>query len=253
MARHGIFVAPFDELYDPADLARLAVRAEEHGWDGFFLWDHLRYAAPVWAVADPWIAMAAIATLTRRIAFGPLITPVARRRPHKLARETVTLDHLSNGRLILGVGLGSDSSHEFEDFEPQAVDPRERARLLDEGLDALARFWGGEFVPPPVQQPRIPVWVAGRWPNRRPLRRAARWDGYFPIDLPGPAALAELAGELGDLRGPDAGPFELVVTDPPGSDWAAWEAAGATWCLTGWDSQPRLDAVRAAIDAGPGT
>jgi len=252
MARHGIFVAPFDELYDPAELARLAVRAEEHGWDGFFLWDHVRYRAPVHAVADPWIAMAAIATLTRRIVFGPLITPLARRRPHKLARETVTLDHLSNGRLILGVGLGSDSSREFEDFEPDAVAPHDRARLLDEGLAALARYWGGEFLPPPVQQPRIPVWVAGRWPNRRPLHRAVHWDGYFPIDLAGPQMLAELAGELHELRGPDAGAFDVAVTDAPGSDWAAWEAAGATWCLTGWDAQPRLGDVRAAIDAGPG-
>jgi alkanesulfonate monooxygenase SsuD/methylene tetrahydromethanopterin reductase-like flavin-dependent oxidoreductase (luciferase family) len=163
----------------------------------------------------------------------------------------VTLDHLAGGRVVLGVGLGSDSSREFEDFEPHAVDPRERARLLDEGLDALARYWSGELEPGPLQQPRIPVWVAGRWPNRRPLRRAVRWDGFFPIDLPGPQALAELAGELADLRTDAGGPFELVVTDPPGADWDAWISAGATWCLTGWDSQPRLAEVRAAIEAGP--
>ena len=251
MACHGIFVAPFDELYEPALLARLAARAEERGWDGFFLWDHVRYRAPARAVADPWICLAAIAAATERVRIGPMVTPVARRRPHKLARETVTLDHLSGGRVVLGVGLGSDSSREFEDFEPHAVDPRERARLLDEGLDALARHWSGELEPGPLQQPRIPVWVAGRWPNRRPLRRAVRWDGFFPIDLPGPQALAELAGDLADLRKDAGGPFELVVTDPPGADWDAWIAAGATWCLTGWDSQPRLADVRAAIEAGP--
>lgn len=245
MARHGIFVAPFDELYDPRTLAELAASAEERGWDGFFLWDHVRYRPPVRAVADPWVALAAIATTTERIALGPLVTPLARRRPHKLARETVTLDHLSRGRLILGAGLGSDRSGEFTDFG-EVAGQRERAGLLDDGLDALARYWEGGFDPPPVQRPRIPVWIAGRWPNRRPLRRALRWDGFFPIDLPGPDALAEYAAEI------DRDAFELVVTDPPGSDWAAWERAGATWCLAGWDSQPRLDAVREAIEAGPG-
>jgi alkanesulfonate monooxygenase SsuD/methylene tetrahydromethanopterin reductase-like flavin-dependent oxidoreductase (luciferase family) len=246
MARHGIFVAPFDELFDPRVLAELAARAEERGWDGFFLWDHVRYRPPVRAVADPWVALAAVAAATSRIRIGPLVTPLARRRAHKLARETVTLDHLSGGRLILGAGLGSDRSGEFTDFG-DAADPRERARLLDRGLDDLARYWGGEFEPPPAQRPRVPVWIAGRWPNRRPLRRALRWDGFFPIDLPGPDALAEYAAAVA------RDPFDLVVTDPPGSDWRAWERAGATWCLTGWDAQPRLDAVREAIEAGPGS
>ena len=118
--------------------------------------------------------------------------------------------------------------------------------LLDDGLERLAAYWGGELQPPPVQQPRIPVWLAARWPNRRPVRRAAQWDGLFPIDLPGPDALAELAAEVPSDRS-----FDLVVTDRPGTDWAPWIAAGATWCLAGWDSQPRLDAVTAAIDAGP--
>jgi alkanesulfonate monooxygenase SsuD/methylene tetrahydromethanopterin reductase-like flavin-dependent oxidoreductase (luciferase family) len=243
MVRHGVFVAPFDELYDPRVLAELAVSAEERGWDGFFLWDHIRYRPPASAVADVWIALAAIAASTSRIALGPLVTPIARRRPHKLARETVTLDHLSRGRLILGAGLGGDRSGEFSGFGEE-TDERARARLLDEGLESLEEYWRGGFDPPPVQQPRIPVWIAGRWPNRRPLQRALRWDGYFPIDLPGPDALAEYAAEIDR-------DIELVVTDPPGSDWAAWERAGATWCLTGWDSTPRLDAVREAIEAGP--
>ena len=88
-----------------------------------------------------------------------------------------------------------------------------------------------------MQQPRIPVWAASRWPNRKPLVRAARLDGLFPIDLPGPDALAELAAEVHALRAPDAtGPFDLVVTNPPGTDPAPWEAAGATWCLTGFSA-----------------
>jgi alkanesulfonate monooxygenase SsuD/methylene tetrahydromethanopterin reductase-like flavin-dependent oxidoreductase (luciferase family) len=251
-AKRGIFVAPFDELVEPRTVAELAGRAEKQGWEGFFLWDHIRYRPPVKAVADPWIALAAIACATERIRIGPLITPLARRRVQKLARETVTLDHLSDGRLTLGVGLGGDRNGEFEPFGDPG-DPRERARLLEQGLDRLTEYWGGEFQPQPVQRPRIPVWVAGRWPNRRPLRRAARWDGFFPIDLTAPEGLATFAAEIRDLRARQSEPFDLVVEILPGDEPEPWEAAGATWVLTGsTDSPPRLDEVRAVIDAGPG-
>ena len=145
-------------------------------------------------MADPWVALTAIALATERLTIGPLVTPVARRRPHKLARETITLDHLSGGRVVLGVGLGSDNHGEMEDFGEE-TDPKARAKLLDDGLDRLVEHWR-DFAPPPVQQPRIPVWVAARYPNRRPLRRAVKWDGLFPIDLPGPAALAKLRAEM---------------------------------------------------------
>jgi alkanesulfonate monooxygenase SsuD/methylene tetrahydromethanopterin reductase-like flavin-dependent oxidoreductase (luciferase family) len=250
-ARHGIFVAPFEELSEPQVVVELAARAEQRGWDGFFLWDHVAYRQPVRAIADPWVTLAAIAVATRRLVLGPLVTPLARRRPHQLARETVTLDRLSQGRLVLGVGLGSDRTGEFDLARfGEEQDPRARARLLDEGLDRLLAYWSGEFEPPPVQRPRIPVWVAARWPHRRPLRRAARYDGLFPIDLPGPDALAELAGEMQALRG-GAGNFDLVVTNPAGTDPAPWIAAGATWCLTGFDMQPTVEEVRRAIDAGP--
>ncbi|MFL5839363.1 MAG: LLM class flavin-dependent oxidoreductase, partial [Thermoleophilaceae bacterium] len=176
MARRGIFIAPFEELADAAVLARLAERAEAAGWDGFFVWDHVDYRAPVQAIADPWVCMAAIACATERLLLGPLITPPARRRIHKLARETVTLDRLSGGRLVFGAGLGSDNSGEFSKFGEEA-DARARAALLDDGLDRLAAFWAGEFEPRPLQQPRIPVLLAARWPNRKPVRRALRWDG----------------------------------------------------------------------------
>ena len=239
-ARRGIFVAPFGELFDPRVVADLAARAEERGWDGFFVWDHVRYSPPTLAVADPWVALTAVALATERVTIGPLVTPLSRRRPQKLARETITLDHVSRGRLVLGAGLGSDNHGEFEDFG-EVTDPRERARLLDDGLDALVRYWG-EFSPPPVRQPRIPVWIAARWPNRRPVRRAARWDGLFPIDLPGPEALAELREEVDG---------DLIVTNPAGTDPRPWAEAGATWCLTGWGADPKLADVRAAIDAGP--
>jgi alkanesulfonate monooxygenase SsuD/methylene tetrahydromethanopterin reductase-like flavin-dependent oxidoreductase (luciferase family) len=103
------------------------------------VWDHVRCRPPVRAVADPWVALAAVASDTERIRLGPLVTPLSRRRVHKLARETVTLVLLSRGRLTLGVGLGSDRNDELEPFG-EVVDPRERARLLDEGLDRLSAY-----------------------------------------------------------------------------------------------------------------
>jgi alkanesulfonate monooxygenase SsuD/methylene tetrahydromethanopterin reductase-like flavin-dependent oxidoreductase (luciferase family) len=248
--KRGIFVAPFDELMEPRLLAELAQLAERTGWDGFFLWDHLIYSPPVRAVADPWVSLSAIAYATEQIRLGPLVTPLSRRRVHKLARETVTLDHLSDGRLTLGVGLGSSGTGEIERFGEVAA-PRERARLLDDGLEELTGYWGGGLEPPPVQDPRIPIWVAARWPSRKPVRRAARWDGLFPIELPGPDALATLAAELRELRGGDLGRFDLVAEISPGGDPGPWSGAGATWVLTSWDSQPHEAEVRAAIEAGP--
>jgi alkanesulfonate monooxygenase SsuD/methylene tetrahydromethanopterin reductase-like flavin-dependent oxidoreductase (luciferase family) len=232
-------------------VAQLAVRAEGRGWDGFFVWDHVAYAAPVRRVADPWITLAAVAAATERLIIGPLVTPIPRRRPHQLARETVTLDRLSGGRLVLGVGLGSARTGEFdpERFGEEG-DLRARARLLDDGLERVVSYWSGEFEPPPLQRPRIPVWVAASSPSRRPLRRAARWDGLFPVDLDGPAALSELRAEVEGLRDGDA-PFDLIVTNPAGTDPAPWIEAGATWCLSGFGPQPRQAQVEQAIDAGP--
>src|SRR5262245_20819178 len=247
--RRGLYLAPFDELADPRVLLGLAMHAEEHGWDGVFLWDHLRYRPPVRAVADPWVALSAIAAHTERIRLGPLVTPLSRRRVHKVARETVTLDHLSQGRLILGVGLGSDRNDELGPFG-EVVDPRERAQRLDHGLARLTEFWTGEFEPRPVQMPRIPIWVAARWPHRRPVRRAARWDGLFPVDLPGPDALAELAGEIAEQRDDDQGSFELVIDLEPGAELDPWREAGATWILTDFGRQPTEAQVREFIVQG---
>src|ERR1700754_1096525 len=158
-------------------MCELACRAEQRGWDGFFLWDHVNYRAPVRAVADPWVVLGAIGRSTERIRIGPMVTPLSRRRVQKVARESVTLDLLSRGRLTLGVGLGSDRNGELEPFGEE-VDPRRRAELLDRGLETLASLWAGQFEPAPVQQPRIPVWVAGRWGTRRRRPDAARpWAG----------------------------------------------------------------------------
>jgi alkanesulfonate monooxygenase SsuD/methylene tetrahydromethanopterin reductase-like flavin-dependent oxidoreductase (luciferase family) len=244
--KRGIFVAPFDELSDPRIMASLAVDAEARGWDGFFLWDHVNYRPPTEAVADPWVTLSAIASATERIRIGPMVTPLSRRRVQKVARETATLDLLSSGRLTFGIGLGSENNGELEPFG-EVTDPRERAALLDEGMDRLARFWSDEFRPAPLQQPRIPVWVAGRWPRKRPIERAVRWDGFFPIQLPGPDALTEIAGKVRELRGGLDG-FDLVVEHPPGSDVGPWESAGATWCLTSFGQTPSRAEVAAAID-----
>jgi alkanesulfonate monooxygenase SsuD/methylene tetrahydromethanopterin reductase-like flavin-dependent oxidoreductase (luciferase family) len=197
------------------------------------------------------VALSAIAAHTQRLRLGPMVTPLSRRRVQKVARETITLDHLSRGRLTLGVGLGSDNPAELEPYG-EVTDPRERARLLDERLARLAELWGGGFEPRPLQQPRVPVWVAGRWPHRRPVRRALQWDGLFPIELPGPEALAELAGEIGEQRPPDRGPFDLVVEIEAGDDARPWAEAGATWVLTDFGRQPRVQEVREVIESGPG-
>ena len=177
--RFGLFFPQFDELADPARLADLAVVAEEAGWSGFFLWDHM-LARPGMAVCDPWIAMAAIAAATREIRFGAMVTPLARRRPWVLARQAAALDLLSGGRLVIGVGLGDDGWKEFSSFG-DASEPRERRVLLDESLEVLQRLLTGEpvdfdgerlhvhstpFLPRPVQDP-LPIWVSPIfWPLR---------------------------------------------------------------------------------------
>lgn len=196
--KFAIDLPNYGDFGDPQLLIDLAVGAEAAGWDGFFLWDHL-VAGGRTPVTDPWVVLSAIAVRTRRIRFGPMVTPLARRRVTKLARETVALDHLSGGRFILGVGLGSHDEAEFAALGDEG-DRKLRGEILDESLELLAQLWSGErcryqgthlrvtvppFLPIPVQQPRIPVWVAGLWPNMRPMRRAAGWDGAFPIDRDG--------------------------------------------------------------------
>lgn len=258
--RFAVSVPNFGDYFNPRLLAQLAREAEESGWDGFFLWDHMifwpGFSEPI---VDPWVALAAMAMTTERIRLGTLVTPLARRRPWKLARETVSLDHLSGGRLVLGVGLGFPADAEFETFGEEP-DDRVRAAKLDEGLDVLAGLWRGEpftysgehfriaevtFRPTPVQTPRIPIWVAGMWPNRAPFRRAARWDGVAPVPLDpesgrmfSPSELSEIAGYVAAQRGSDA-PFDVVYggATPGESPSAAREAvapyaaAGLTWWI----------------------
>src|SRR5918995_7488581 len=139
--RSGVWLPLFEELADPRVVARLAADAEERGWHGVFVWDQLRWREPIKQVADPWITLAAIAAATEEVMLGPMVTPLPRRRPAKVARETATLDRLSGGRLILGVGLGGDRfGAEFSKMGEQ-VDDRLRGEMLDEALEILAVAW----------------------------------------------------------------------------------------------------------------
>ena len=271
--RSGLFVPIFDQLADPALVARLSAEAEDAGWDGFFVWDHVRWREPILEVADAWITLAAIAAATRAIRLGPMVTPLARRRPVKVARETATLDQLSGGRLTLGVGLGSDRSGNELSITGEELDDRCRARMLDEALEILTAAWSGEpvhhrgehytvdgmrFLPRPVQRPGIPVWVGGYPGKRRPLRRAARFQGFFPVDLEHPDQLAEIVTELTTLR-KEIGrnvtePFDVVAALPPRTDPGPYTSAGATWWMVEfpWD-EVSVDQVRGVIREGPAT
>jgi alkanesulfonate monooxygenase SsuD/methylene tetrahydromethanopterin reductase-like flavin-dependent oxidoreductase (luciferase family) len=265
--RLGLYIPPFDELADPALVARLCAEAEEAGWDGAFLWDQVRWREPVAAVADPQITLAAIAGATERIRLGPMVTPLARRRPAKVARETATLDGLSDGRLILGVGLGSDRFAAEYTITGEELDERKRAGMLDEALGILQAAWTGEpvrhrgehytvdamrFLPRPVQRPGVPIWVAGFYGKSRPLRRAIRYQGFFPVGIEHPDQLAEISAELGRLRPGDGAPFDIAVEIEPGSDPTPYAAAGATWGLVAFGWNPvSVDQVRGVIREGP--
>jgi alkanesulfonate monooxygenase SsuD/methylene tetrahydromethanopterin reductase-like flavin-dependent oxidoreductase (luciferase family) len=269
--RSGLYFPLFDELADPTVVARLAAEAEAAGWHGVFVWDQVRWHEPILNVADPQITLAAIATSTERILLGPMVTPLARRRPVKVARETATLDVLSGGRLRFGVGLGSDRFAGEFSMTGEELDDRTRARMLDEALDIVRAAWSGEpvhhdgehytvkgmrFLPRPIQRPGIPIWVAGFPGNRRPLHRAARYDGYFPVNLDHADQLAEMVADLATLRralGKDpADAYDLVTALEPGVDPMPYIAAGATWWLVGFpDEETTIDRVRGVIRDGP--
>jgi alkanesulfonate monooxygenase SsuD/methylene tetrahydromethanopterin reductase-like flavin-dependent oxidoreductase (luciferase family) len=243
---------------DVQRLIEAAHIAEEEGWDGIFLEDYIVYWSTPGITYDPWLVLAAIATRTKRIRLGLSVTPLSRRRPWKVAREALTLDHLSNGRLILGFGLGDDQDKGFTSFGDVA-DRKQRAELLDEGLDILAGLMSGKpfsytgkhykvdevtFLPQPVQQSRIPIWIGGFWPHKAPARRAARWDGFLPASkpdengdsFPKPADIQTIKAFVAEHR-TSTTPFDIGVggttsgNDPHGA-YTQIEPlieAGATW------------------------
>jgi probable F420-dependent oxidoreductase len=274
--KYGITVPNFGSYGEPRALAALAREAEDAGWDGFFVWDHIGGGDPSFGpdVSDPWVLLTAIALNTERIRIGTMITPVPRRRPWVLARQTVTLDRLSNGRLILGVGLGFPPT-EYSTFG-EDPDERVRARKLDEGLDVLTGLWSGEpfsyggehfrieevTFQPPAQRPRIPIWVAGMWPAHAPFRRAAKYDGAFPIHADitpiTPDELREIVAYTRAHRTSDE-PFDIILSGERGGGPYAWteplssyEAAGATWWLeTLTDWRAPIDQIHDYVRRGP--
>lgn len=250
--RYGISVP---NMAEPQQLVEVARTAEASGWDGFFLWDHIvvdRDAPPL--IAEPWTVLAAVAMVTSRVRIGTMVTPVARRRPWVLARQVTTVDHLSGGRAVLGVGLGVPPDAEYATFG-ESAEPRQHGLLLDEGLAVMDALWSGEqvrwsgphfevepvqFLPPPIQRPRVPVWSAAALPARSGVVRAARWDGVVPIYSDGvdfrpvtPAEVADVVAEIRRRRPDDA--FDVVVwaVDPDPSVRREYEAAGATWLIEG--------------------
>jgi alkanesulfonate monooxygenase SsuD/methylene tetrahydromethanopterin reductase-like flavin-dependent oxidoreductase (luciferase family) len=252
---------------DPATGAELAAEAEAAGWDGVFTWDGIAIGDT--DTYDPWVVMAAMAMTTERVRLGAIVTPPARRRPWKLARETMTLDRLSSGRLVLPVGLGALDDGAFGKVgEP--TEARVRAELLDESLAILEGLWSGEpfgfegrhyrfepmtFRPTPVQRPRIPIWVIGAWPKARSVERALRYDGILP-QTSDPSMIREVAATVARERPAASGRFEVVVegTTRDAADTTAVGAlaeAGATWWIESDWGTATVDSLRRRIASGP--
>jgi alkanesulfonate monooxygenase SsuD/methylene tetrahydromethanopterin reductase-like flavin-dependent oxidoreductase (luciferase family) len=285
--RFSINIPNFGDFADPRTVADVAVAAEQAGWDGLFVWDHVvhdkreRRGQPF---GDPWMLLTAAALATSRLRLGTLVTPVARRRPEQLARQVATLDSLSGGRVIFAAGLGGPIEDEFGSFG-DTTDPAVLAERLDEGLELLRRYWSGEpvnhrgwhyrvddvtLLPATVQRPHPPIWIGGFWPHRPPMRRAARWDGVVPLftdarhgEIPPLHQVRELVAYVLEHRDAarESG-FEVVLGGgTPGDPRQAASIieplaqAGATW----WDERQlqtshdvhRLTPVLRRIEDGP--
>lgn len=259
--RYALNIPPFT---DAARVVGWGRRAEELGWDGVFLWDHVQWSAAV-APLDPWVLLGAIAQVTERVRLGTLVTPLSRRRPVVVSKQVTTLDHLSGGRAVLGVGLGEPVDRDFADLGEEA-DHRVRASMLDEGLellDALARGpvdldgdhyrVRADLHPRPVQQPRPPVWVAGVAPHRRPLARARRWDGVVPIGQGGDLTPERLAAYLALDDTPARPGWDVVAHPAPGVPVQEYADVGATWLVSSTDplQQGWERALDRVVEAGP--
>jgi len=270
------FIITGGEAREQVELARAA---EAAGWDAVFTWDGIHVGDEV-ETYDPWALMGAMALATERVRPGAIISPLSRRRPWKVARETTTVDRLSNGRLVLPVGLGAMDDRGITGLG-EAPDRRTRAERLDEALEILIGLWSGEpfgysgrhyqfepmaFRPTPVQRPRIPIWVVGAWPSQRSMSRVLRYDGLLPYWLPKttglarpatPAQLTEMRDWIAARRNLDG--FEITMegsTSATDASSAAavvqpWAEAGATWWIeSDWDNL-EVEPMRRRIEAGP--
>jgi alkanesulfonate monooxygenase SsuD/methylene tetrahydromethanopterin reductase-like flavin-dependent oxidoreductase (luciferase family) len=278
--KYGLFLPLFGDFADPARAVDVAKLAEEGGWDGLFVWDHL-YGGEGVPVGDAFVALAAIAATTTRLRLGPLVTPLTRRRPWVVARQTTSLDYVSRGRLIFGTGLGDEGWHgEVNAFAELAQEEEQRVALLDESLALLLQFWSGKpvrhdgewlhvdsaaFLPTPLQQPRIRVWVSARWPRRTPLRRAALVDGILPIftderdmnAVADPGEVRKIREEVMRCGAPPQ--HDLVLRGRLGPNWTAescdrlrvLENAGTTWWLESFDRDESASSVFERVSAGP--
>jgi alkanesulfonate monooxygenase SsuD/methylene tetrahydromethanopterin reductase-like flavin-dependent oxidoreductase (luciferase family) len=283
--RFGLNLGNGGPCADPHTMADLAALAEDAGWDGVFLEDYLVYQNQIgMPTYDPWICLAAMAMRTTRIRLGTTVTPLPRRRLAKLAAETVALDHLSGGRLTLGVGLGDAWDVALANLGEQ-TDARVRAQMVDEGLEVLVGLWSGEpfsyagrfyqvrdmtMLPRPLQAPRIPIWIGGQYPKAGPVQRAARWDGscLFISTSYAPGAIAQrdwtahdvrdFLSKIAELRPDRLDHFDVVVGGRARqADWDAERAlirsvadAGATW-WNEWLKPADREATTTAISRGP--
>lgn len=274
--KYGLDVSITGAYADARLLAELAVLAEASGWDGFFVQDSL-LNTDTEAVVDPWIALCTIALHTRRLRIGAFMTPLAAYLPWQVARQTVALDHISHGRLIFGAGLGEKG----QDFVAVGEDAnlKHRAEKLDEGLDILQKLWSGEvfsfhgsqyqmtevqLLPQPLQSPRIPIWTAGYWPNRKPFRRAAGFDGVYIASQQAngepltPNALQEALVYIKSLRKLTS-PFDVAFAGETPDDKVQgaktvqpYREAGVTWWLEGiWTERGSVEDMRERIQQGP--
>lgn len=235
----GLSISLSGELDDPRLVAELAANAEEVGWDGVFVWDHLwnRTLVPF---ADPFVTLAAIAMATRRVLIGTMVTALPRRRTQLVAQAATSLDRLSHGRMVLALGLGVDSYGEYSLFDEPAVDDRARASALDAGIEDLKPMLAGDPVPGAggrvttaagVQQPRMPIWIAARAGLGAGPRRVGRHglEGLALVreDAWTPDAVTD-ALHRGSLS---AGSLDLVLVGGSHPDPDALAAAGATWSI----------------------
>ena len=274
--RYGFIV----DGWDVRTIGELTEEAEAAGWDGLFISDALAIGTeefPAFDFFDPWVALAVMATRSKRIRIGTIITPVPRRRPWKLAREALTVDHLSNGRLILGVGLGAAEPDGGFFKVGESMDLKVRAQKLDEGLAVLSGLWTGKpfsftgehytikdlsMLPSPVQTPRIPIWVVGVWQKQKSMDRVLKWDGILPqkyksMDRLTPAEVKKLK-EFVEERRPNSGQFDIIAGgQTPGGNRkqavktvAPFAKAGATWWLESLYTSSS-DKLRKRIKQGP--